>query len=802
MYISRRPSLLGSFVKLYDEGIKKGTKGRVVIWMISDIENDFSTMLLTELGLDISNFCHWRYKFVPGIIRVGLSRGDSHSNKVIQQFLTNLSIQYFDLPQFNVKRDIDNIGDVAIDQGFNLNQSARIGSTQPFAIRGNPYDITLLFDRLDTFVELLNRILKIHVMESQYINKNRSAILGSGGQLYLVQSKLISSYSPWRRLDWLTLAQTDFMPRLWMMSKEASRKEFYELLDYRFWRGRFSYLFEEETLDEADLEKMIISYPDSKGVDIYLRDNDQFKRRRRERNWNKLLATFESSNSMDKLDLQYSQESIVDSGSSDYSISLEESNMYRITKGDYASFKELAYYFQKEKLFHESLAIIELGKPELDIGDELYKLKGISLLNLGKNQEGSDILKNYRRKLLKNLEDALLLGKDIDISEKAQTWSEVSAVALVDGDHKEALEYSLKSLDIFSDNISTLKTFIWASVVTGISSCKEMDLVFSFFVNSLGNIEKTKEYYELVTQKHPDNGYFLFGYAMFLYIQNENKKAGELFEKAYQMIPNDPRLLESYASFLFQTNNLDMKVRINEMYLMALKLDPLNLATKSNASSFLLHIGEIEKGLSMLEEVLYAEDLYLKNPQVYLEAWFYSFCYIDSAEKRYESLRQLKFALIKGIRAPLWDLSMHVNRYKIDSERSWVLKLSKVIQSDAHITELSKWERWAKTPASNLLKSTPSNLSQLSISTPEPQTSSPTFPQFFTRKKSNDLSELKAEPISPSVLNDKDQDNTAKDKSNSDIFSFSTEEILNRDGNLEGNEDLPKPKKVFTRRKK
>jgi hypothetical protein len=64
----------------------------------------------------------------------------------------------------------------------------------------------------------------------------------------MIENVFVSSVSDWRRVDWLILAQYQFFPRLWIMNETDSPliKELINLLDYRYWKGRFQRLNQNE----------------------------------------------------------------------------------------------------------------------------------------------------------------------------------------------------------------------------------------------------------------------------------------------------------------------------------------------------------------------------------------------------------------------------------------------------------------------------------------------------------------------------------------------------------------------------
>lgn len=55
LYIVSRPNFFQKMIESYDKKIKQGTRGRLVIWFIGNLEDEFSTLLLKELPFDVGN---------------------------------------------------------------------------------------------------------------------------------------------------------------------------------------------------------------------------------------------------------------------------------------------------------------------------------------------------------------------------------------------------------------------------------------------------------------------------------------------------------------------------------------------------------------------------------------------------------------------------------------------------------------------------------------------------------------------------------------------------------------------------
>ena len=68
------------------------------MWFIGDLDDEWSAALLNELPLDLANYCYWKQKYLPVVVRVGIG-----SQTASNTFLRQLSTQYFDMPAFDVK---------------------------------------------------------------------------------------------------------------------------------------------------------------------------------------------------------------------------------------------------------------------------------------------------------------------------------------------------------------------------------------------------------------------------------------------------------------------------------------------------------------------------------------------------------------------------------------------------------------------------------------------------------------------------------------------------------------------------
>jgi tetratricopeptide (TPR) repeat protein len=318
----------------------------------------------------------------------------------------------------------------------------------------------------------------------------------------------VTSMSIWRRLDWLVLAQTQFCPRLWNVSDPKRAQELLSILDYRCWLARFSGI--EELFGEGLIDYSDSSWDEIKG-NLDAGASGSFNRRRREAGWtDQFLQTT----------LNLSKPPTNQSNSSKYDPLSDEANEWRITEGDYSSWQELLVCLQRTKNYKKSLEVIgKCLRGKSRIPPVFEKLEALALLKVDQNQEqkARDMLKKYRQRLLSTFQDELLLKGDKGTEmQQGQVYSEIAAVALVDGSAAEAQDYARKALEKDKSIAGAYKTLIWASVRTGVTSLEQEDLIFTFFVSYLRDTAKANEYYSICVKKHPQVGIYKYAYAIFL----------------------------------------------------------------------------------------------------------------------------------------------------------------------------------------------------------------------------------------------------------------------------------------------
>lgn len=614
-YIQSRAGLISDFLALFEQRIHQGTKERCSIIIAGFFDDPHSRIWLQELSIDISNAIYWKTSHLPSIIRFALSRGEDTSrarSTSLSDLLNPIRVQYFRTERFELDSSRHD------SAGASTNSKKDERKLTASTIRINPYDILTCATGTAALETFLKKILPLQKLEVQYATQHLSSEYGSGGSLYLVEGKLVSSVSGWRRVDWLVLAQVSFLPRYWPLSDPQVLEEFCNLFDYRHWVSRFDGL---EENDQSNLQ--IVTYADGsdrKAVKRALKDLSKLnlQRRKREANWEGVSTVRNPSD----IKLRSKNSASATNSSSNTSKNAEttnwdpkegEKNEYRITEGNFEIVRELVVYLHREKRFAESLKVlkqlmrnvvgvspfsmkgrkksapksVESEEARKSLHAEFDKLEGISLLGIGDAEAAVQKLTQYRDHLERVDEDAKLLGKRVDAASSARVWAEVASVYCACSNFSAAQAAACKSLALEATQPSALKTLLLAAGRSGESSMVEEDWIFGFFINSKSlQLDDAHEYYLKRTQKFPENGFFWYGLAMFLFVMcRQLKPCLHLFERAHALLPNEARVAESYATFLFQTRSPKLKL-IQLLYDSALALDPSNLLIRANNAAF------------------------------------------------------------------------------------------------------------------------------------------------------------------------------------------------------------------------
>jgi tetratricopeptide (TPR) repeat protein len=686
-----------------DRRLAQGTKERCVIIVLGFSDDPLSNTYLTELPIDVSNLWFWKTAHLPGIIRVatlknhkiemhGMPRTISSKMEPFKSLLTSLRTQYFESPRFDSgsPSQVSTTSESA-PKLFNYDKE-----------RTNQYDIVLCGRAFeDGAAKFFREILALHKSETAHASKNISSQYGSGGSLYLLQGRLVSSVSGWRRVDWLVMAQCQFLPRLWNLDDPPTLQELLHLFNYRHWLTRFDGL---EPTDEA--VRGFIDYPDSDAESVFAALDEQkkqeasidsmqgsacearstskkvsaakkssspastsskekgnstlkspsspslqkpttsFHRRKREADWDNIhgaesLASVQLVKAVSALQPKgnaslpaFSSNKAVKPVAKPRKVALleGETNHFRITEGHFVVWRELITSLNREGWYRESLDVIHRharGAPESrrfgPTPVDFYKLEGVALLGSGRKEDAIRMLTKYRDHLEAEEEDKRLLGLNSSINssisvheddvlgdldaktlekqrkeEASKTWAEVASVYSACGEFVSAQGSATKALRLDNSNISAQRTLVMAVVRTGSSSFEEEDFIFSFFALNSKSVQlqaqEAAEYYHKRIVKHPMNGHFWYGYAMFSFVlARDMEAAGSIFQKSLDLLPDQPRIAESFATFLFQSRSTNLS-KILSLYEDALRMDPSNLITRANTAAFLLffHSAQLE----------------------------------------------------------------------------------------------------------------------------------------------------------------------------------------------------------------
>ncbi len=310
LLIKIRPQILHYLDISYQQYIDQGTAGRLVIWLISDLTDSFGQRMLTELPLDISNMFFWKTGKIPLIIRAGV--GGNKAQR--QKYISSIQEQYFSLDSFSIPYQ-------------NRHRKNKIYN--------NEYDISILFSHFSALDRVMKHILPLHYEESEKAiakgeNSTKSGMLG-------VEESLNFSLQ-WRKLDWFSLTQTQYIPRLWF----SEHADILDILDYQRCPERIADLF-------APLKNF-----------------------RREKNWDNLKLPR-------------------------YSKVMWKEKPYRVTTGDYQTREHLIQFNQRYGLWKHSLKLIEHAQKEsLDLPVVWRKLEAISRYYLGQKEHAQKLFASYR----------------------------------------------------------------------------------------------------------------------------------------------------------------------------------------------------------------------------------------------------------------------------------------------------------------------------------------------------------------------------------------------------------------------
>ena len=467
-----RETLLSRFLALFSKRCKQGTRERCVIIFVGEVDDLFSRTCLAELSIDVGNLVFWKTGHLPGVLRFAFSSASQSSSlahmKAFQALLAQLKQQYFDTPKF--ESESTKRAPVA------ANGSSSTSTSPQSTVRSlcvNPYDIVACATSFEPLERLFKEIFALHKLETEYALKHLSNEYGSGGSLYLVESRLVSSVSGWRRVDWLVLAQSLYLPRFWCLDDENTLQEFKELFNYRHWVSRFDGL---EEMDQTHLE--IVSFPDSDRKCIKqalksMMSSNKLQRRKREAGWSQ-LHTIRTLSDVKHVAMPSNaskpgtasaknnapsgfQAKEREKGALTWNPMEEETNSFRINASHFDAFRELITFLNREERYKEAIEVFNnhihktfatqakdttLSRPLFStpspptskskkkattkssissfsastptVPSDFMKLEGVSLLGAGLKDEAIEVLSRYRDYLESEEEDRQLLRRSGD----------------------------------------------------------------------------------------------------------------------------------------------------------------------------------------------------------------------------------------------------------------------------------------------------------------------------------------------------------------------------------------------------
>lgn len=671
-----------------------GTRGRLVVFVVGDLANPLSRLLLEELPLDLTAFIHWKLGLHPALVRCALGGGALPQDR--NSFLAGMERQYF-------------------------NAEERLARTPAHvrAWRTNDFDTCILGECEDRFKEVMARLLALHVADMQIIGQQVSRQHLAPGEVLVMDP----TYR-WRRVNWFALAQPDVVPRLWRFTNDPGSDESEALLDLLDGTRKIAQgggglqLRREANWQHLGLVEEVYTRPYTLCEEDEYRVTAGDERTRREliHYLQKTKLYEESLLQIRKVREQWAittRDHADDATTAaDQQVAASAASPARLRKT--VSAASLHLYSSSSSSANPLLApdrAREEQAPQLPI---IYlKLEGMALLQLAREEESRALLQQYI---------GILLRREETEGQLSLAHShEIATLALYEKDLPLARKYALKAIHADKTHIPSYKTLVRVIQQTGESTHAEEELAFSFFVQLLHDSRQAEDYYRYM-QEHWPRAYFALAYQGLFLSEVKAKLAGKpqdrdiclreaehAFRQAARILAakdkldaKDGWILGSFATFLFQHRyapgelGREATLEIENLYWRALSADADNLVWHANLSGFLLSCGRRREGLDMLDEQviprLSAEED--KDSALGLEAWFYVLCY--APERRGEAIDHLRGYLNAGARSHGWDLALHVEHAKRegDHEAVWLERLSQVITQDASVAMLDMWPLW------------------------------------------------------------------------------------------------------------
>ncbi len=201
-------------------------------------------------------------------------------------------------------------------------------------------------------------------------------------------------------------------------------------------------------------------------------------------------------------------------------------------------------------------------------------------------------------------------------------------------------------------------------------------------------------FYQRALELDPDDANLLGNYALFLELAREDyDRAEQMYLHAVAVDRKHPNNLANYAVFS-QSVRKDYE-KAQHLYERALECGSRNTNALGNYAGLMLGLGRTVVGLSALNQVISRLSSVPSGTGLEAEVWFYAYAH-RPAEERQAALQKLKALLTGGLRSPGWDLTLNVERARLDGhlESEWLQVLADVITKDEDIAKLDDWPAW------------------------------------------------------------------------------------------------------------
>lgn len=199
--IAARPKVTGALLDAFERRKREGTHGRLVIWVIADLDDPLGRAALVELPLDLANLMFWKTGNVPGVIRGCFGGGGGARG----QTLADIAPQYFKMADFS---------------------GPYYGRVEPGGIYANEFDSVLAAGDPDAIRRVVEHLVPLHISERNAA-RSRGAQLPSAGGVFVIEEAMAGSLA-WRKIDWLAVSMYPYFARLW----DADATDILDVLDF------------------------------------------------------------------------------------------------------------------------------------------------------------------------------------------------------------------------------------------------------------------------------------------------------------------------------------------------------------------------------------------------------------------------------------------------------------------------------------------------------------------------------------------------------------------------------------------